>query len=614
MKLASLVALCLAAAPVAPSPTRKDAVSRQNKAKASVQTSQAFLALADRFVKDSLALSPVSASYAGYHKHPNAKGEIVELDAVLDDVGPAAFAEQRQFYTAWRQRFAKEAPLASLGVQDAADWRLIDDQIARDLLDLERIENYKHNPTVLVETIGNAIFLPLSQGYAPKETRLAHVLARIGQIPRFLDQARQVLADSDPIFVKVAAEENDGNVELIEKTVAGEIPAGSLLRAQYDKVAPPAVAALKGFNRWMQDDLGKRPTTRNWRLGKEWYDEKFRLVMEAPITPEQILSDAEREMAAVRAEMLQIAIPLHKQMYPDHTDHAEVTGADRENLIIGEVLRRISDDHPKRDELMDAVKKDLDTITAFIRDKKIVSLSPRQNLKVIPTPPFMRGIYSVAGFAGPPPLEPTAEAQYWVTPIDPSMPEERAESKLREYNNWVLKWLSIHEALPGHYVQYEHANDVQPPTRRLLRNLFGNGAYVEGWAEYIAQVMMDAGFLDNDPRFRLSMRKLRLRLLANAILDVRLQTMGMTEEQAMELMTKQAFQTQAEAEGKLQRAKLSSTQLPTYYVGLRAWQELRRKYEAKKGPAFDMLAYHNLVLDQGALPLTSLETIVMGQP
>ena len=111
---------------------------------------------------------------------------------------------------------------------------------------------------------------------------------------------------------------------------------------------------------------------------------------------------------------------------------------------------------------MDAVKKDLDAITAFIRDKKIVSLSTRQNLKVIPTPPFMRGIYSVAGFAAPPPLEPTAEAQYWVTPIDPSVPEEKAESRLREYNHWVLKWLTIHEALPGHYVQFEHANDVQP--------------------------------------------------------------------------------------------------------------------------------------------------------
>src|SRR5688572_805885 len=318
-------------------------------------------------------------------------------------------------------------------------------------------------------------------------------------------------------------------------------------------------------------------------------------------------------MAEVRAEMLRLATPLHKEMYTDHTDHADVSGTERENRVIGEVLRRISDDHPKRDELMDAVKRDLDSITAFIRDKKIVALSARQNLKVIPTPLFMRGIYSVAGFAAPPPLEPTAEAQYWVTPIDPSVPEEKADSRLREYNDWVLKWLTIHEALPGHYIQYEHANDVQPPTRRLLRSLFGNGAYVEGWAEYIAQVMMDAGFMDNDPRFRLSMRKIRLRLLANTILDVRLQTMGMTDEQAMELMTTQAFQTQAEAEGKLQRAKLSSTQLPTYHVGLRAWQELRRKYETAKGKDFDMLAYHNLVLAQGALPFDSLESIVMGE-
>jgi uncharacterized protein (DUF885 family) len=605
----------LATAAVATAQTRKDAVERQQKAKASVHTSHAFAALADRFVKESLALSPVSASYAGYHKHPGKKaGEMVELDALLDDVSSAGFAEQRRFYGEWSDRFRKQAPLASLGVQDAADWRLIDDQISRNVLELDRIQNYKHNPTVFVELIGNALFLPLSQEYAPKETRVGHVLSRIGQIPAFLDQARQQLADADPVFIKVAGEENDGNVELVEKTVAAEIPAGSPLRAQYDKVAPPAIAALKGFNRWMQDELGKRPTTRDWRLGKEWYDEKYRLVMETPGTPAQILADAEREMGEVRAEMLQLATPLHKQMYPDHTDHADVTGRERENLVIGEVLRRISDDHPKRDELMDTVKKDLDTITAFIREKKIVSLSARQNLKVIPTPPYMRGIYSVAGFAGPPPLEPTAEAQYWVTPIDPSVPEERAESKLREYNNWVLKWLTIHEALPGHYVQYEHANDVQPATRRLLRSLFGNGAYVEGWAEYIAQVMMDAGFLDNDPRFRLSMRKLRLRLLANTILDVRLQTMGMTDEQAMELMTRQAFQTQAEAEGKLQRAKLSSTQLPTYYVGLRAWQDLRRKYEAKKGKAFDMLAYHNLVLDQGALPFASLETIVMGEP
>jgi len=198
-----------------------------------------------------------------------------------------------------------------------------------------------------------------------------------------------------------------------------------------------------------------------------------------------------------------------------------------------------------------------------------------------------------------------------VTPIDPKTPDAKAESKLREYNNYALKWLTIHEALPGHYIQFEHLNSIQPERRRLLRSLFANGAYVEGWAEYIAQVMMDEGFLNNDPRFRLVMRKIRLRLLSNTILDIKMQTMVMTDEQAIDLMTKDAFQTQAEADGKLQRAKLSSTQLPTYYVGLREWLEVRTEYQAKAGSSFDMLKFHDLVLDQGPLPVPVIGKIVM---
>jgi uncharacterized protein (DUF885 family) len=165
--------------------------------------------------------------------------------------------------------------------------------------------------------------------------------------------------------------------------------------------------------------------------------------------------------------------------------------------------------------------------------------------------------------------------------------------------------------LPGHYVQAEHANNIQPESRRLLRSLFGNGAYVEGWAEYGAQVMMDEGFLNNDPRFRMIMRKIRLRLLANTILDVRMQTMNMTDDEAMKLMTKDTFQTQAEAEGKLQRAKLSSAQLATYYVGFREWMDLRKKYQDAAGANFDMQKYHDLVLDQGALPVPEIAKLVL---
>jgi len=576
------------------------------------QSNAKFAQMSDQFVKDSLALSPVSASGAGYHQHKDPKtGKAIDLDTELDDVGPQAIAVQEKFYRDWRKRFQTETPIASLNTQDAADYRLIDDQIALTLLEFEHIQSYKHNPTGYVELIGSAMFLPLTQEYASKEVRVGDVISRVGQIPRFVEQAKSQLTDSDPIFISTAVEENEGNINLVD-SVAGDIPAGSPLKAQYDRVAPAAKKSLADFSNWMQNDLAKRPTNnRTWRLGKKWYDEKFRYVMETSITPEQLLADAEVKLKALRAEMLQLALPLYKQMYPGQDDYSSLPARERENKIIGAVLNKISDEHPQRDQLIEAVKADLEGIKQFIREKKIVALSSRDNLKVIPTPEFMRGVYSVAGFHGAPPLEPNAEAQYWVTPIDPKMTEVKAESKLREYNNYALKWLTIHEALPGHYVQAEHADDVEPPTRRVLRGLFGNGAYVEGWAEYIADVMTEEGYLDHSPKFGLVRRKILLRAVSNTILDIRMQTMNMTDEQAMDLMLNDTFQTQAEAEGKLQRAKLSSTQLPTYFVGMRQWWELRRKYQAAKGSAFTLEEFHNKALDQGPLPIEYLEKIIL---
>ena len=571
-----------------------------------------FAKLSEEFIHETLALSPSSASQAGYHQHVDPKtGKTIALDALLDDLSSAGIEEQRRVYAHWRERFRAETPLKSLGVEDAADWQLIDDQIGLSLLEFDRIQNYKHNPTAYVELLGSALFQPLTDEYAAEDVRVGHVLSRIAAIPRFLDQARSQLVDADPIFIKVAIEENEGNVDLIQNTVAAAIPAGSKLKAQYDQVAPPAMEALKKFSGWLQDDLSKHKTDRTWRLGKDLYAEKFRLVMETPVTPDQVLADAERDLKKSRAEMLQIALPLHKQYFPDHDDHANLSPQERENKVISEVLHKISEDRPKRDDLLQTVKDDLAGIRQFIVDKKIVSLKSRDNLKVIPTPPFMRGIYSVAGFHSAPPLDPNAEAQYWVTPIDPKTPDEKAESKLREYNNWVLQWLTIHEALPGHYVQAEHANEVQPVTRRLARAIYGNGAYVEGWAEYIAQVMMEEGYAGRDPRYRLSYLKVWLRAVGNTILDVRMQTMNMTDEEAMSFMMNDAFQTRAEAEGKLQRAKLSSTQLPTYYVGTSEWWRLRRAYQSAKGKDFTLADFHDRALDQGALPVPWLGNILL---
>jgi sugar lactone lactonase YvrE/uncharacterized protein (DUF885 family) len=576
----------------------------------------AFSKMCDEFVKGSLVLSPVNASAAGYHEYVDAKtGKSIRLDAQLDDVGPQGVTEQLKFYREWRHKFQTQTPLSSLNEEDAADYRLIDDQISLMLLELEHIQNYRHNPTVYVELIGNGLFLPLSQEYASKQVRLSDIVSRIGEIPRFIAQAEGQLLDADPIFISTAIDEDAGNVGLIDE-VGGDIAAGSPLKSQFDEVASAAKKSLNEFDDWMKNELAKRPTHgRTWRLGKEWYAEKFRYVIETSIDPATLLQDAETQLAKTRAEMLQIALPLYKEMYPgENDDYSSLPEHERENKVIGAVLDKIDEEHAKRGELLEVVKADLDRIKQFIREKKIVALSPRDNLKVIPTPEFMRGIYSVAGFHPAPPLEPNAEAQYWVTPIDPKMPEAKAESKLREYNNYTLQWLTMHEALPGHYIQFEHADDVEPLTRRLVRNLFGNGAYIEGWAEYISDVMTNQGYLDSSPKFRLVRMKISLRSMINAILDIRMQTMNMTDQQALDLMMHDGFQTQAEADGKLRRAKLSSTQLPTYFVGTRQWWALRKKYAAAKGSGFTLEEFHNRALDEGPLPIEYLEKIILPQP
>src|SRR5271154_5989844 len=222
----------------------------------SAESDAKFARLSEEFIHETLAISPSNASQAGYHQHVDPKtGKTIALDALLDDISAAGMAEQRRVYSQWRERFRTETPLNSLGVEDAADWQLIDDQIALNLLELDRIQNYKHNPTVYVELLGGAIFQPLTDDYAPDDVRLGHILSRIAATPAFLDQARSQLVDADPIFIKVAIEENDGNIDLIQSAVANAIPAGSKLRPQFDQVAPPAVEALKNFSGWLQDDL-----------------------------------------------------------------------------------------------------------------------------------------------------------------------------------------------------------------------------------------------------------------------------------------------------------------------------------------------------------------------
>ncbi len=530
--------------------------------------------LTEDFVYGSLALSPVSSTQAGYHEHQG-----VRLDEQLDDFSSAGIANQRKFYGEFRDRLGK-IQAATLSKEDAADYAIIQHQVELALLDLDRIQSYRHNPTVYVELAGNALFTPFVLEYAPIETRYRHIIQRLLKIPALMNQARMNLADAPEVWNRVAREENDGNVGLIDMTLRSRVPAS--LKDDYEKAAKPALDALRSFTQYLKDDLAHR--TSDWRLGKGNYDLKFAHTLVAGKPPEQVLSEAEAALKDVRAEMAKLAAP----------------------RSVKEALDKIAQQHATPETFLDQAKKDLEEATNFVREKHLVSLPARGNLQVIPTPEFMRGIYSVAGFNPAPALEPQLGAFYWVTPIPSDWAKERIESKLREYNRYGLMEITIHEAMPGHYVQFEIADNLEPKGRRLLRNIFGNGPYVEGWALYTQQMMSDEGFMNNSAELRMTLYKQLLRSIANAILDIRLQTMGMTDQQALDLMINDTFQEKEEATGKLQRAQLSSCQLPMYFIGWRGWLDTREQFKKSKGAAFRLEDFHNAALKESAVPLPAL--------
>ena len=537
-----------------------------------------FEQLVDDFVFATLALSPTTATAFGYHEHHGAS-----LDDMLDDFSPAGVAASHALLHDIEARIAR-FDTASLDAEQRADIDIMRNALGASRLELDEVQGYRHNPTTYVELLGNGLYTPYVLQYAPAPERYRHIINRLNKVPELIRQAEANLQDSPEVWNRVARDENTGNIGLIDATLRADCPPE--LRMRYDQSAAAATAALKAFNHWLEDHLAER--TSDWRLGKERYDKKFRWVLATGKTPEALLAEAEADLIKARTEIARLAAP----------------------KTVEQALADVARQHATAATFIPSAKQALIAATAFVKSKDLLTLPPNANLAVIETPVFMRGIYAVGGFNPAPALEPKLGAFFWVTPIPSAWPQSRIDSKLREYNESGMQHLTVHEAMPGHYVQGEYANEVQPRSRRLLRNIFGNGPYVEGWAVYSQQLMAEQGYLGDTPGYRLTMQKQLLRVLANTILDVRLQTMGMTDQEALDLMTKSTYQEMEEATAKLQRAKLSSCQLPTYYAGYKGWLAVREHFQAKRGPAFSLKEFHEGALRQGAVPLPVMDRLL----
>jgi uncharacterized protein (DUF885 family) len=575
LHLACLLTGVLCSSCVCAAPT--NATAGPTNAKASSPDGQ-FEQLVDDFVLGTLALSPTNATGFGYHLHRGAS-----LDDLLDDFSPAGITASRGLLHDIEVRIAR-LDTASLDAEQRADIDIMHDALGASRLELDEIQGYRHNPTTYVELLGNGLYTPHVLQYAPAPERYRHIINRLNKVPELIRQAEANLLDSPEVWNRVARDENTGNIGLIDTTLRDDCPPEERMR--YDQAAATAIAALHGFNHWLENNLAEK--TGDWRLGKERYAKKFRFVLATGKTPEALLAEAEADLIKTRAEIARLAAP----------------------KTVEQALADVARGHATAATFMASAEQALVTATAFVKSKNLLTVSPNANLEVIETPVFMRGIYGVGGFNPAPALEPKLGAFFWVTPIPRDWPQARVDSKLREYNDSGMQHLTVHEAMPGHYVQGEYANEVQPRSRRLLRNIFGNGPYVEGWAVYSQQLMAEQGYLGDTPGYRLTLQKQLLRVLANTILDVRLQTLGMTDQEALDLMTKNTYQETEEATAKLQRAKLSSCQLPTYYAGYKGWLGVREHYQSKHAASFSLKEFHESALRQGAVPLPVLDRLL----
>ena len=563
-------------------------------AAAAVQSEDArFEAFGDRIVDEYLKLNPVSATQLGDHRY----------DAMLPDVSAAGRAAQRVFAERSLAELAK-FDAAKLSREHQVDAILLKDQLNYIIFSDQRLQDWAWDP--LTYSAGSALFSLMSREFAPLPDRLRSATGRLEALPRFLQQAREALVPARVplIHAQTAAKQNPGLNSLIDDIVKqkGALPAAD--QARLEAAAVAARAAVAQHQEWLDKQL--IPNAKgNERIGAALYDEKLRLALNSSLSRQDIRARAVREIETLRAKMYAVAAGMIKGDAGSPPAPASPT-PEQQQAVIEAGLAKVYADVPPRDEVLPFARKTLDEAVAFAKAKDLIGF-PTSTFNAIEMPEYARGV-AVAYADMPGALESDQRGYYDVMPIPPEWSPEQTASFLREYNKWAIYELTIHEAVPGHLLQLAHANQYKSKIRAVLQS----GPMVEGWACYGQDVMADAGFLDRDPRYLLAHYKFQMRLPVNAIIDQDFHVGNLTREQAMELMTKTAFQQEREAAGKWVRLQLSSAQLPTYFVGYQEWKDLRAA--AEKRPGFTLRKFHDSALSHGSPPVRFIRELELGEP
>lgn len=532
-------------------------------------------------------LHPLFATRAGNH----------DFDDRLDDLSPAA----RKAAIERTRKALDQAPRAvdytKLSRSAQIDFEIWQHELKRELWLTENSDRFASDPRIYSDYITDSVYSLLTQSTLPQPVNVRNAISRIAQAPKIVKAARESIKNPPRVLTEVAIKQNRGAIAFYERGIF-ELAGEDAANADLKKACQALVPVLKDYQKFLEDDVLPR-SSGEWRLGKEKFAQKMLLELDAGITAAEVLKEAETEADRVETEMYVIARQLWKQVFPKRVLPVDDEKGRRETIRL--VLEETSKEHGKADDLIVLARATVAKINAFIKEKDILRLPEPDRCKIIEMPEFQRG-FSIAYLNPAPPMDPRAASYYAISPPPATWDARRVQSFMEEYNRHILQILTIHEAYPGHYVQLEYAN--RHPS--LIRKIYSSGVFAEGWAVYIEKVMLDEGFGDGDPRLRLHQLKWYLRAVCNAILDHKMHCTDISDEDAVRFLILRAFQSEAEAILKILRAKQSSCQLSTYFVGRMAFQRLRRSVQNELGEKFELGRFHEAALAHGSVPVKYL--------
>jgi uncharacterized protein (DUF885 family) len=533
-----------------------------------------FVAVANGFLEKYLEHTPEYATFVGEHRY----------DGRLSDVSKSGI--DRDTETARDALKQLEAiPPESLNAANRLDQRILTSKLQREIWGATVLREHEWNP--IRYNPGSAIYILLERDFAPLPKRLESVRLRLDAIPAFLSSAMRNLENAPRIHTETAALQNKGTINLIRTVLGNYLDKSPEMRASVAPAQARAIAALQEWGQWLEKDLLPR-ATRDFRIGPEMFRAKLRYTLESDLSPDDIRTRAGRELTETQNAMYDTAAGLAKKL------NLTVKDAGDRKLLIRSVLDKLAESRPKADTIVAHATRELAGATDFVRRHHLVSVYDTP-LRVVEMPEFQRGV-AVASCASPGPLEKNGITFFNISPPPAQWSADQVDSYFRENNDFMLREMTVHEAMPGHYLQFAHANRFHAPT--LLRGIFWSGTFVEGWAVYAEKLMAEQGY--GGPEVRMQQLKMRLRLITNALIDQEIHAAGMTEQQAMDLMMNEGFQERSEAAGKWRRACLTSTQLSTYYVGSTELFQLREDYQKKFGVIKDWKTFHDRMLSFGS--------------